>query len=58
MSRTNTKTKVKSKTKANKAVSFHPYSMSIAVKTKEELDELIRLCKERELYYTVHDYDE
>jgi FAD/FMN-containing dehydrogenase len=58
MGRTNIKTKAKSKTKANTDVSFHPYSISIAVKTEEELDELIRLCKEHELYYTVHDYDE
>jgi hypothetical protein len=58
MVRTNIKMKAKSKTKANTGVSFHPYSISIAAKTKEELDELIRLCKERELYYTVHDYDE
>ncbi len=58
MVRTNIKTKAKSKTKARTDVSFHPYSISIAAKTKEELDELIRLCKERELYYSVHDYDE
>jgi hypothetical protein len=53
-----TNIKMKAKSKANTDVSFHPYSISIAAKTKEELDELIRLCKERELYYTVHDYDE
>ncbi len=59
MVRTSIKMKAKSKTKAaNTDVSFHPFSITIAAKTKEELDELIRLCKERELYYTVHDYDE
>ncbi len=57
MGRTNVKAKAKSKTKADKDTSFHPYSISIAVKTKEELNELIRLCKEHELYYTVDDYD-
>ena len=52
------KLKTKAKSKANRDVSFHPYSVSIAVETKEELDALIRLCKEHKLYYTVHDYDE
>jgi len=41
-----TKIKTQSKTKTNTDESFHPYSINVAVKTKEELDELIRLCKE------------
>jgi len=56
------KSKVKAKTKAEiktkTAESCHPYSISINVENKDRLDELIRLCKERSLFYTVHDYDE
>ena len=54
------KSKVKAKTKAKTktAESCHPYSISINVENKDRLDELIRLCKERSLFYTVHDYDE
>ena len=52
------KSKVKAKTKPKTGESCHPYSISIGVENKDRLDELIRLCKERSLFYTVHDYDE
>ena len=57
-SMTRTKIKAKSKTKADNDGAFHPYSISIGLKTQRELDELIRWCKDHGLFYTVHDYDE
>ena len=56
MSISKVKTKTKAKTRTDE--SCHPYSISIGVENKGKLDELIRLCKERRLFYTVHDYDE
>ena len=58
MAKSKVKTKTKAKIKTKTDESCHPYSISIAVENKDRLDELIRLCKERSLFYTVHDYDE
>ena len=54
------KSKLKAKTKAITRTdeSCHPYSLNIGVENKDKLDELIRWCKERGLFYTIHDYDE
>jgi hypothetical protein len=52
------KTEAKIKAKTSKDESFHLCSISITLETKEDLDKLIRWCKERGLFYTAHDYDE
>ena len=58
MAKSKIKAKAKAENKTKGDASFHPYSISIGVENKDKLDELIRLCKERTLFYTVHDYDE